>query len=201
MIFQPVDNDSDQPVSKVASPRPLQPFPINFANNPSPINTLNTIALQIPQLPLSPLANISEVPSLSLMCPFCDQELPGTAFSDSLMKILDKINIHGGTKRDPTPENPNHLTAVKGLTASVAFCAQHRHEKQLQVALDRGWPTRPDFIDLPDRVIGLTNEIKDLVVAGILSVQSPHQVRINEHLERARMNVTISNFGGSVSCG
>ena len=135
------------------------------------------------------------------MCLFCNQELPGTAFSEALVKILNKINIHGGTKRDPTPENPNHLAAVKGLTASIEFCVQHRHEKHHQVVLDQGWPTQPEFIDLSDWVVELVGQVKDLVIVGTLDVQSPHHVRLNEHLEHARKNVTIGNFGGSVSCG
>jgi len=89
---------------------------------------------------------------------------------------------------------------VRGLTTSIEFCTQHRHEKQYKVALDRGWPTRPDFIDLEDQVVGLANQVKDLVIVGALNPQSPHRVRLSEHLERAQRNVTISNFGGSVSC-
>jgi len=91
------------PVPKVVLSQPPQPFPVNFTDDPSPIDTPNAVALQTPHWsPLSPLANVSDVPCLPLMCPFYDQELPGTEFSEALMKILDKINIYGGTKKDPT---------------------------------------------------------------------------------------------------
>jgi len=201
--YFPLMRLSQQPVGDISSP-PLappqlpQPFPVNFTADPP----FNNSTLQFP--PLSPLASptgIFNVLPLSLMCPFCDETLPGTIFSEDLMKILDKINLHGGTRRDPTLENPNHLAAVRGLTASVEFCVQHRHEKQYQVALNRGWPTRPDFIDLPDQVIGLADRVRNLVVTGLFDIQSPHRTRLTEHLERARRNMTIGNFGGSVSCG
>lgn len=193
------DAVDDTLVTTPTPPRQLQPFPINFTNDPPSFNT--TDLHFPPPSPLMPLANIFSTPSNSLMCPFCDDELPGTAFSTELTRILDEINARGGTRKDPTPENPNHLISIRGLTASVEFCVQHRHEKQQQTALDHGWPLQPDFIGLQDRVIELADKVKDSVITGLFNTQSPHQPRLCEHMERTRKNITLGNFGGSVSCG
>lgn len=87
-----------------------------------------------------------------LRCPFCNTELPGTEYSQTLNVLLNSEYIQENTVPDPTPQNPNARRSLKGYQVYSNFCSQHRLEKLLLEAKAAGWPYPPDFTNLRHRV-------------------------------------------------
>lgn len=98
-----------------------------------------------------------------LLCPFCDQKLQGDEFSPSLKRIWneDRLSVH--TWPSPILWNPNHRDS-KSFKVYLNFCEQHRlEEKLLPLARQNGWPTSPNFDEIPTRIQEITPVIRDLI--------------------------------------
>lgn len=84
----------------------------------------------------------------SKKCPYCDEILPEEP-SPILQKLITKAKRK--SYKDPRPGNPLGLMAPLVLFAEV--CERHRLETNyLPLAISRGWPTKINFITIPDRI-------------------------------------------------
>ncbi|EPQ54161.1 hypothetical protein GLOTRDRAFT_130548 [Gloeophyllum trabeum ATCC 11539] len=88
----------------------------------------------------------------ALRCPFCDEKLlfSPSARMEKMQQSLERI-----TWPDPSPVNPNHRRA-ESFRVYSDFCELHRWEaEELPNALANGWPMKPDFASLWDRIWNL----------------------------------------------
>ena len=123
-----------------------------------------TVSL-IPQegMPVKDIDPLSELVEDGLLCPFCDQKLQGDEFSPSLKKIWKDRRLSTQTWPSPVFWNPNHRDS-KSFQVYLDFCQQHRLEEQLlPLARRRGWPTAPNFSEVPKRIQSITPGILQLV--------------------------------------
>ncbi|KAG2742025.1 hypothetical protein P692DRAFT_201650282, partial [Suillus brevipes Sb2] len=95
----------------------------------------------------------------STLCPYCDEPLPlnSTAQLKNLLAIA-KQQSHA----DPRPHNPFGLKAPLGIYISA--CQRHHFETHsLPEALEKGWPQRIDFNEVPKRVESMKSALEDII--------------------------------------
>ncbi|KAF5315785.1 hypothetical protein D9611_004805 [Ephemerocybe angulata] len=96
------------------------------------------------------------------LCPFCDEPLPEGPMSVTLTSMLEDLTPR--TRPDPIPGNPHHRSAPGGFTVFIAFCERHKFEREeIPKAIERGWPTKPDFTRLESRIKDQKDTLTELL--------------------------------------
>lgn len=82
------------------------------------------------------------------LCAFCDRPLPAVQ-SEALCHLRERL--HALSKPCPGPNNPLHRSAP--ISIYMTYCERHMAEQKLMpTALEEGWPLRPNFDTIFDRL-------------------------------------------------
>jgi hypothetical protein len=139
-------------------PAPPIPFPLA-----GPHNEPTALSITHEDTSIEDNDPLSQLVEDGLLCPFCDYKLQGDEFSPSLKKIWTKHRLSTRTWPSPVLWNPKHRDS-KSFTVYLDFCQQHRLEEQLlPLACQKGWPTSPNFEEIPKRIQEIAPEIRKLI--------------------------------------
>ncbi|GJJ11106.1 hypothetical protein Clacol_005337 [Clathrus columnatus] len=143
-----------KPVPKIPEYPPLKPMEeFIMAAGPSKIAGMPGHAFVF----LDPLKMLIVDPSK--LCPYCDEPLPDEP-SPKLRDLLKAVKKK--SRKDPRPGNP--LGLIASLIAFAEVCERHRLEMNyIPLAISQGWPTKIDFISIPDRIQRFRKSLEDLV--------------------------------------